>query len=202
MSRTAATVAIAAATLAIIATLVPSAQAQPSQPSRSLTEDAVAWWNIKEIQAKAPENFCSDAFGPIGYIGSLFPTGKTSTQCAFKAGQPLVIEIVGSISFLGVTSFTGYPFLGFAGLTFDPQSAISAATGLSLTIDGKAVPITSDLRTPTNIFPVQPGEAQGMWFAGADGYFYRTSFEKGTHTVHAIGCAPACSDITYALYIK
>jgi hypothetical protein len=196
MSRT---TAVAAAALAVFASTSVAAAA----PSRSLTEDAEAWW-VNEINQRTapPAPFCLDTRGSVTYLLQAYNVGHKATVCPVRANNPVVIPIV-------TTAFSNTVFIGI----FLTRAAflIDQATNLSFSLDGHAEAITPQWRTPTPYFITSATEAQLPMYTIADGYFTTRSFPPGTHVVHTTGCYPSdttpgavrnCTDMTYTLVAK
>jgi hypothetical protein len=195
MSRT----TVVAAALAIFASIAAAAAA----PSRSLTEDAEAWW-VNEINQRVapPQPFCLNSRGSVTYLLQAYNVGKKSTVCSVRANNPVVIPIV-------TTAFSNTIFIGTMLTT--AATLIDKATKMSFSVNGRPEAITPELRTPTTYFLTSATEAQSPEYTIADGYFVTRSFPPGIHVVHATGCYPSstapgatveCTDMTYTLVAK
>jgi hypothetical protein len=201
MSRTAATVVVVAATLAVLASAA-SARAKDVEPAQSLTDIDELYWQVQLYQRVGPV-YCLD------YIAHTFLVanqGTHSVTCQIEAGKQVVIPIVTIIN--SGTNFVGFLPL-YAGFT------VNNATDLSFSIDGSSEPVTAEWRGPTPIFLASAIEGQSPFYAAADGYFTVRTFRPGTYVVHTTGCLPAetvpftghtvpaaCYDTTYNLIVQ
>jgi len=191
-------------TIAAITALVALANAAvpAAAQSRSLTEDAEAWW-VNEINQRVapPAPFCLNNRGSVTYLLQAYNAGKKTTVCTVRANNPVVIPIV-------TTAFSNTTFIGV--MLVEATSIIDHATNLSFSLDGHAETITPQWRTPTTYFITSATEAQFPMYTIADGYFATRSFPVGTHVVHTTGCYPSstpgaspnCTDMTYTLIAK
>lgn len=200
MSRTAATIVVAAATLAVIASASSAHSAQNVQSAQSLTDIDELYWQIVNYQRVGPV-YCLDYVTPFAYL--VAAPGTHSTTCQIEAGRQVVIPVVTIINY--GTIYLGYLPL-YASFTMD------RATDLSFSINGRSEPVTAEWRAPTPIFLTSAIEAQLPSYAAADGYFTVRTFRPGTYLVHTTGCLPAetipsarpaaCYDMTYNLIVK
>ena len=191
-------IAVAIAALAVFASTTVPVAAQ----SRSLTEDAEAWW-VNEINQRVapPAPYCLNNRGSVTYLLQIYGAGKKSTVCTVRANNPVVIPIV-------TTAFSNTTFIGV--MLTEASGLIDQATKLSFSLNGHAEAITPQWRTPTTYFVTSATEAQFPMYTIADGYFTTRSFSPGTYIVHATGCYPSstpgtspnCTDMTYTLVAK
>jgi hypothetical protein len=196
MSRTTAVAAIALAVMV-------GASVAVAAPSRSLTEDAEAWWvNEMNQRTAPPAPFCLDSRGSVTYLLQAYNVGKKTTVCPVRANNPVVIPIV-------TTAFSNTIYIGT--MLLRAGVLIDQSTNLSFSLDGHAEAITPQWRTPTSYFITSATEAQLPTYTIADGYFTTRSFPPGTHVVHTTGCYPSdttpgavryCTDMTYTLVAK
>jgi len=212
-TRTKTMLPTAAAVVATALTVIAGASsASAAQPTKSLTDFEELWWMSASAQRIAPaEPFCLPRT-PYLYLlidDNNEPNAtnvRATTTCHLAANTPVVIPVVTTVDGV-VDSENTEIFL--AEHMFFPSAAVSAATNLSFSINGRSEPVTVDWRAPSPFFHISAAEGMRPSLIVADGYWTVRSFPAGVHVVHTTGCiiasrgaAQTCHDITYQLIVR